>query len=148
MKKTPFIKTGKCIWCGKTEPEVTFYKKPHIVPDSLGGENLGCDICDDCNHFFGTATPGVPSIDFAFKEVFGAFRMFGKNLDENSYKKYQSALFEYRHSKRLIRIKQTINIPLFTEAFKRGLYEVFLQEYHRQTGNGNHPMFDFIREYA
>lgn len=36
-----FKNTGRCIWCGKAEPDVTFKNKPHIVPDSVGGTELG-----------------------------------------------------------------------------------------------------------
>ena len=64
MRRT-YTNTGKCIWCGKTSPEVTFYTEPHIVPHSLGGSEIGVDVCDDCNHFFGKATLGVPSIDLS-----------------------------------------------------------------------------------
>lgn len=46
-----YIKTGKCIWCGKEEPEATFYTEPHILPHSLGGLEIGFDICDECNHY-------------------------------------------------------------------------------------------------
>ena len=44
-----YIETGQCIWCGKKEPEVSFENKPHILPHSLGGDEIGFDICDDCN---------------------------------------------------------------------------------------------------
>lgn len=37
---------------------------------------------------------------------------------------------------------------VFTRCFKRGLYEFFLQEYHRQTGNGLDLRFDAIRRFA
>lgn len=33
---------------------------------------------------------------------------------------------------------------VFTRCFKRGLYELFLQEYHRQTGNGLDERFDGV----
>lgn len=145
-----FIKTGKCIWCGRTEANgATFYTEPHIVPHSLGGKEIGVDICDDCNHYFGTAPKaGMPSIDLAFKEIFNAFITFGNNLDENTYKHFHSAFFEYRHSKHTIRIKSNFNSHNITAQFKRGLYEVFLQKYQAVTGNANNPMFDAVRKYA
>lgn len=147
MRRT-YTNTGKCIWCGKTSPEVTFYTEPHIVPHSLGGSEIGVDVCDDCNHFFGKATLGVPSIDLSFKEIFGAYRTFGNNLDENTHKKFSSAFFQYRHSQHKIIIKNNFNSRKITKQFKRSLYEVFLQKYHAVTGNGNHPMFDMVRKYA
>lgn len=81
-----YIKTGKCIWCGKEEPEATFYTEPHILPHSLGGLEIGFDICDECNHYFGTATKGKPSIDLVYKEIMNAYRVFGNNLNRESYK--------------------------------------------------------------
>lgn len=78
-----YIKTGLCIWCGRTEPEVSFENKPHILPHSLGGEEIGFDICDDCNAFFGTATLGKPSLDFVFKEIFNAYRFLVKTWTLN-----------------------------------------------------------------
>jgi hypothetical protein len=146
--KNNLIKTGKCIWCGKSVPDVTFTARPHILPQKLGGEEIGTDVCDDCNHYFGKATKGIPAVDVAFKEIFNAFRTFGKNMDENTYKHFKSIFFEYRHSKSKIIIKKEFNSIIVTRQFKRGLYEVFLQKYHAVTNNGNHPMFDFIRRFA
>ena len=142
------MNTGKCIWCGKSAPDETFYTEPHILPHSLGGDEIGVDVCDDCNHFFGKATRGVPSIDLAFKEIFGAFKTFGNNLDENTYKHFSSVFFQYRHSQQKIIINRNFNPRAITRQFKRSLYEVFLQKYHAVTGNGNHPMFDMVRDYA
>lgn len=143
-----YLKTGKCIWCGRSYLETSFDTEPHIVPHSLGGTEIGFDVCDKCNHYFGTAQRGVPSVDLAFKEVFNAFKTFGRNLDENTYKHYSSVFFQYRHSKHIIRIKSNFNSKAITRQFKRGLYEVFLQKYHSVTGNGNHPMFEMVRRFA
>lgn len=62
------INTGKCIWCGRTTEEARFTSDAHILPHSLGGSEIGTDVCDDCNHYFGTATRGVPNVNLAFKE--------------------------------------------------------------------------------
>ena len=147
MRKS-YVSTGKCIWCGRTVPEVSFYTEPHILPHSLGGDEIGLDVCDECNHYFGTATRGIPSVNLSFKEIFGAFKTFGNNLNEHTYEKYSSAFFQYRHSQRRIIIKNSFNSRAITTQFKRSLYEVFLQKYHAVTGNGNHPMFDAVRKYA
>lgn len=93
-----YVKTGKCIWCGKEMPEVRFTAAPHIVPHNLGSDDIGFDVCDDCNHYFGKATRGVPSCDLAFKEIFNAFWIFGHNLDENTHKKFSSVFFNYYES--------------------------------------------------
>lgn len=142
------INTGKCIWCGRTTEEARFTSDAHILPHSLGGTEIGTDVCDDCNHYFGTATRGVPNVNLAFKEIFGAFKTFGDNLNENTYKKFSSTFFQYRHSQHKIIIKSNFNSRAITKQFKRSLYEVFLQKYHAVTGNGNHPMFDMVRKYA
>lgn len=147
MKKS-YNKTGKCIWCGRTAPDASFSTEPHILPHSLGGNEIGVDVCDDCNHYFGKATKGVPSINLAFKEIFNAFKTFGDNLNEHTYEKYSSMFFQYRHSQHKIIINKNFNSKAITRQFKRSLYEVFLQKYHAVTGNGNHPMFDAARKYA
>ena len=64
-----YVNTGKCIWCGRAEPEVTFLTEPHVLPRRLGGKEIGFDVCDECNHYFGTAQKGRPAIDVAFKEI-------------------------------------------------------------------------------
>ena len=96
-----YIKTGQCIWCEKKEPEVSFENKPHVLPRSLGGNEIGFDICDDCNAYFGKATSGKPALDFVFKEIFNAYRFFSQNLNPESYKKFHSAFFNYYHKKHL-----------------------------------------------
>ncbi|WP_018462353.1 HNH endonuclease [Segatella paludivivens] len=143
-----YIKTGKCIWCGMGTPEVTFDNQPHIVPRKLGGREIGFDICDECNHAFGAAKQGKPAVDLAFKEVFQAFIKLGHNLNANTYKSFSSIFFSYHHSKHTIKIRSNFRSDSVTRQFKRGLYEVFLQKYHKETGNGNHPMFDVVRKFA
>lgn len=54
MSKKQYINKGICIWCLKSKPEVKFLHKPHTIPRTLNNVNIGFDICDDCNHFFGT----------------------------------------------------------------------------------------------
>ena len=139
---------GQCIWCGKKEPEVSFEKKPHILPHSLGGDEIGFDICDDCNAYFGTSTQGKPSLDFVFKEIFNAYRFFSQNLNTESYKNFHSSFFNYYHKKHLIKVSNNFNISTITRQFKRSLFYIFLQKYHYITKNGNHPMFDSVRKFA
>ena len=141
----------KCIWCGKTETEVTFKTIAHILPHSLGGQETVEDVCDECNHYFGTAPKGkhgVPCIDHAFKEIFGAIRMFSNNMTSESYKGFTSSYFTYRHSTHLIKIKPNFKSRYVTRQFKRGLYEVFLQKYHLETNDGHNPIFQMVRNYA
>lgn len=139
-----------CIWCGKSEPEVTFKTIAHILPKTLGGKEIVDDVCDDCNHYFGTAPKGgVPCMDHAFKEIFGAMRLLSSsNLNENTYKSFSSTYFSYHHSKQLFKIKSNFNSIAITRQFKRALYEVFLQKYHFVTGDGHNNMFQMVRDFA
>lgn len=143
-----FTYTGKCIWCGKTEPIVTFDTAPHIIPKSLSACEIGFDVCDECNHYFGTATQGMPSCDLCFKEIFNSFWIFGHNLNKHTYKQLKSTFFSYFHKTQSIKIRGTFNSRNITRQFKRSLYEIFLQKYHEVTKNGNHPMFDMVRKFA
>lgn len=142
------MNTGQCIWCRRKFPEVTFNSAPHILPKALGGLDIGCDVCDECNHYFGTATKGKPNIDLTFKEIFGAFRFFCQDLKVNSHRKFSSVFFDYFYSRQTIRIKPNFNSSILTLQFKKALYNVFLQKYHHVTGNGNHPMFDMVRAFT
>ncbi|MBK0368245.1 HNH endonuclease [Flavobacterium agrisoli] len=42
------INNKSCLWCLKKEPDVTFIKKAHTIPKSLGGQNYNKNVCDDC----------------------------------------------------------------------------------------------------
>ena len=140
-----------CIWCGKTEAGVSFNNVAHVLPRALGGLEIVEDVCDECNHYFGTAPKGrygIPCMDHAFKEIFGAIRMFSKNLTSESYKDFSSSYFTYRHHNHLIKVKNNFNSKYVTHQFKRSLYEVFLQKYHLETGDGHNNMFQAVRNYA
>lgn len=146
-----FVNTGKCIWCGQEAPLAEFNNRPHIVPDSLGGDELGYDICDKCNSYFGTCTQHDLSLDLVFKEIFNAYRVFSANLDEKTYKKLRSVFFDYRHSKRFISFKpqfKRFGTKYLARQFSRSLFYVFLQKYHKVTGDGNNPIFDAVRKYV
>jgi hypothetical protein len=44
----------KCRFCGKSNPEVSFKKKAHLIPEFLGNKMLLSDFeCDSCNYEFG-----------------------------------------------------------------------------------------------
>lgn len=143
-----YTHTGKCIWCGKSHPSVSFRHKPHILPQALGGDEIGFDVCDDCNHYFGTATRGKPAIDTIFKEIFNISRFRCQKLNKNSWKQLSSAFFKYIHSQNKIVIKREFNDRVITRIFKRSLYEVFLQKYHYYTHDGNNPVFEAVRRFA
>lgn len=148
MSGSRYINTGKCIWCGRSFPEVSFKTEPHILPESLGGNEIGFDVCDECNHSFGTSLPGRPCPDLVFKEVFAMTRFVSSDLDEESYKHLHSVFFRYYHKRHVISIKPAFNPRIITRQFKRGLYEVLLQKYHLFTGDGNNPKFAAVRDFA
>lgn len=77
-----------------------------------------------------------------------AYRVFGNNLNRESYKKLNSVFFSYYHSKGVIKMRSSFNPLIITRQFKRSLYNIFLQKYHSYTSNGNHPMFSFVRDFA
>lgn len=156
MKKE-YIKKGKCIFCGKSAPEVTFYDKPHTTPHSLGSDRIGFDICDKCNHFFGEPDKSMYprlAVETCVKEIFGVVR-FMINLEREGHEDDQlkSIYFNFWRSRNTLQFKRTYRNNLyfkqaFLKQFKRGLYELFLQEYHKATENGLDQRFDRVRRYA
>lgn len=153
---------GTCLWCRKSKPNCTFNEKSHTFPKSLGGQNIGVDICDECNHYFGepdiSACPNL-AIEVCIKEIFGIIRYIIEIAlqDKISLSKPQRRLpsiyFNIYKSKRKIVLRNAfkMNTPFlqtFIRQFKRGLYEVFLQEYHLKTGKGLDEDFNSIREFA
>lgn len=147
-KRKNYVRTGKCIWCGKELPDVTFDNEPHIVPESLGGSEIGIDVCDACNQAFGTASKGVPNTNLVFKEIFNATRFVRTDLNPISWKHFHSVFFRYEHSRSRFVIRNNFKEGVITRQFKRSLYEVFLQKYHKVTGDGNNPKFTAVREFA
>lgn len=95
----------KCIWCLQQEGIVSFNKISHVLPQSLGSNQICEDVCDTCNEFLGKKTGRLkPSIDIALKELLvlskyqridallkiqnqlgktNARRMFGQYIDSN-----------------------------------------------------------------
>lgn len=143
-----YIYDGKCIWCGRKDPIVTFESKPHILPKALGGNELCVDVCDECNHYFGTAEKHLPNIDLVVREIFEAYRLFGTNYYENKKLPKKFTFFHYDIKTGKIKLKNTFRASTITFQFKRGLYELFLQKYHNTTHKGNDSCWDWIRQYA
>lgn len=162
QKKIEYVSIGTCIWCKRSKPNCTFNEKPHTFPRSLGGKNIGVDICDECNHYFGepdlNAFPHL-SVEVCFKEIFGIIRyiieLSGK--ERIKFKKPQERLrsnyFDVYNQKKRIVFRSAFRrnkhfLQTFTRQFKRSLYEVFLQEYHLKTGMGLNEEFNIIRDFA
>ena len=151
---------GICIFCQKSEPEVTFRTRPHTIPQAMGGKQIGFDVCDECNHYFGTIDMNIQphlAVETCVKEVLNVT----KYLIDMSQAQHRgeelpilkSIYFSIYQKKSLIRFRRTFESTVsftrtFTRCFKRGLYEMFLQEYHRQTKDGLNPQFDAIRRFA
>lgn len=156
MSKIEYSKKGQCIWCLKTKPEVQFKTKPHTIPRTLNFENIGFDICDSCNSYFGTDENGnivSYSIDKISKEFFNVHKFMLTEKNEESWEKFKSQFFSYFHKSRKLKIKvDYFRNPAyaheFTRKFKRGIYNMFLQEYHRVTENGLDKKFNRIREFV
>lgn len=143
--KRKFKVTGKCIWCGNSEPLVSFKNKPHILPDSAGGNELGNDICDCCNSFFGSKKSyNQPSPDLIFKEIFNLERFFNGSPSITNGEKYRSELFPLIDGE--LHIKHNIlENSLYADSLKSAFYEIFLQKYHAFTHNGHDNRFDGVR---
>lgn len=157
MEKKKYIKTGQCIWCLEKEPNVSFNKEPHTISRQLGPTKIGFDICDSCNYYFGTIdkTQKYPmSVELAFKEIMNVMRLLLKNdFNEKTHETFKSVYFDYYHSKSTIKIRNSFKTrPYFllslTRQFKKGIYEVFLQEFHRVTENGLDEKFQSIRKFV
>lgn len=142
-----YIKKGICIWCSKEKPEVTFNNRPHIIPYGLGGKEIGHDVCDECNRYFGQAHKGEPNTNLVFKEVFGAIRTFSQT-PKNTDKDMSSVYFKFDYDNNEIKIKSAFSIRVITRQFKRSLYEVFLQKLHVYNNDGLNAIYDDVRNFA
>jgi hypothetical protein len=156
MKKE-YTQLGRCIWCSKERPEVTFFDRPHTISRQLGSNTIGVDICDSCNRYFGTRdrkSKYSMSVELAFKEIFNVSRYLMPDSEGKvQVNRLKSIYFEYFKSQNIFRIKSTFKFQReflsdFTRQFKRGVYEVFLQELHRQTGKGLDVIFDDLRKFV
>lgn len=156
QKNMEYINKGICIFCKKNSTETSFFQKPHTLPKSLGGINIGIDICDKCNHYFGEPDElSMPhlSIEVCVKEIFSLMRILLLSTEKGDTSILKSIYFSFYKSKGIIKLKSQfqfndIFLKTFARQFKRGLYEIFLQEYHLTTLNGLDERFDPIRRFA
>jgi hypothetical protein len=145
MKKE-YVHTGQCIWCKRRKPEASFYSQPHIIPKSAGGTEIGFDVCDDCNHFFGTAKRLPLNTNLVFKEFFHAASVI--LFDKYPNKRYETAYFQYNWAHNKVRLKRNLSISRFTEQLKRSLFEAFLQKYHKTFPDEPLDKFEAVRRYT
>ncbi|WP_205500830.1 hypothetical protein [Rufibacter psychrotolerans] len=133
----------------------TFRKQPHTITRQLGATPIGFDICDACNAYFGTIgrkdlytfSPEVALIETFTNLRFLAQPQFGAAPE------LRSRFFHFHPATATIHPTGRFEpkarfLKNFTRQFKRGIYEVFLQEYHRNTQNGQADCFAKVREFA
>ena len=154
-----YIRFGKCIWCGKEKPEVTFNNRPHTITKQLGSNRIGVDICDLCNRYFGvrdSESKYQMPVELAFKEIFNVSRFLSPDSSgriQGNIARLKSIYFEYYRSQKIFRIKSNFKfqkdfLKNFTRQFKRGVYEAFLQEFHLSTGRALEDKFDGLRSFV
>ncbi len=144
-----------CIWCSKSEPSVSFDKKAHTFPKSLGGEYLCENVCDSCNHYFGSPSSRSPAIEVVLKEILNIskYLLLEHSKESLKNKRFKSEYFDINWNKHIIKLKQRYSLRKGYQAklgrlFRRGLYKVFLEERERQKNDALDSRFDFIREFA
>jgi len=149
----------RCLWCLQSEPEVSFLKKAHTIPKSLGGENYNNNICDECNEYFGNRDNhnNKYSIEEALKETFNITRkrLLDTSKPKRKIGRFKSKYFEIKIKNGKYRLDYKPSFKFSSEfqkeicrAFKRGLYKMFLEEINRQKGIGYEKSFDIIRSFA
>lgn len=144
-----------CIWCRKKDGQVTFIKKAHTIPKSLGGENICENICDPCNHYFGSPQPNLPAPELVLKEMLNISKycLLVNTISAPKKKRYKSEYFNINWKNFNIKLKPRYSLRAgFQEKlgrqFRRGMFKIFLEERERQIGDGLSDRFDFIREFA
>ncbi|WP_207430196.1 hypothetical protein [Sabulibacter ruber] len=133
----------------------TFKNQPHTISRKIGNTPVGFDICDECNTYFGTIGRTdlfTVSPEVALIETYGVLQFLSNAVLDSSLK-LKSRFFQYHLSTSAVQPKGDYELKPkflknFTRQFKRGIYEVFLQEYHRCTQNGLDQRFDHIRSFA
>lgn len=147
----------RCIWCSKKEDQnVTFFKKAHTFPQSLNGKNTCINVCDKCNHYFGSPTKEITSVETALKEALNISKqlLFKMTNHQTSQKtRYKSDHFKINWEQNLITPKPKYLLkPNYQERLgrqlRRGFFKVYLEERERQLGDAHNSRFDFIREFA
>lgn len=144
-----------CIWCRRSDADRTFKKRAHTFPQSLAGENTCENVCDECNHFFGSPTPNGSSVEVVLKEALNLSRylLLTTVNSRPSGKRYKSEFFNIDWTKRAItpkfKYRHSTNFQEYAgRQLRRGLFKVFLEERERQRGDAMNDRFDFIREFA
>lgn len=145
----------KCIWCRKNENQVSFEKKAHTIPRSLGGENLCQNVCDMCNHYFGSPQQNSPAVELVLKELLNISKYFLLHATNSAPKKgrYKSEYFNINWQRGRLRMKPRYSLkPGFQRKlgrqFRKSIFKVFLEERERQLNDGLSERYNYIREFS
>ncbi|MEQ9231823.1 MAG: HNH endonuclease [Cyclobacteriaceae bacterium] len=145
----------KCIWCSKDEEHVTFERKAHTIPQSLGGKHICSEVCDSCNNYFGSPSNQLPSIEVAFKELFNISRhiLLRTTGEYKKISRYKSEFFNVNWDNLSIRVKPRYQLKSnfqenLARQLRRGFYKVFIEDRSRTIGDVHSNKFDFIRAFA
>lgn len=147
----------RCIWCQLDENATSFKKIAHTIPQSLGGKMTCENVCDDCNHYFGSIHDKLPAIEETIKETFNITRV--RLLDEENYgankalPRFKSKYFNVNLKLRTMKLKPAFVVKagfqmILANQLKRGIYKIYLGELERQKGKAHESDNDFIRDYA
>jgi len=144
-----------CIWCNKDESTVSFQKKAHTFPQSLGGDSICENVCDLCNHYFGSPQSQSPAIEVILKEILNIskYLLLNQVNEIPKNKRYKSVYFNLNWKRKTINLKPRYSLrkgyqEKLGRLFRKGLYKVFLEERERQRKDAKESRFDFIREFA
>ena len=144
-----------CIWCNRKEPNVTFDKKAHTFPKSLGGQSICTNVCDSCNHYFGSPNDKSPAIEVVLKEILNLskYLLLDQVNEIPKNKRFKSEYFNFNLKTKTINLKPRYKLQKgyqekIGRLFKRGMYKVFLEERDNQKMDAKETKFDFIREFA
>ena len=144
-----------CLWCSRGMPTVTFNKKAHTFPSSLGGRSICHNVCDECNHYFGSRRNTASSVEVVFKEVLNVskYLLLAQTNALKKQRRFKSEYFKIDWHANRISSKLRFNVsPKFQETagrqFRRGVYKVFLEERQRIRNDGHLERYDFIRKFA
>ncbi|MBK5191755.1 MAG: hypothetical protein JJE07_00845 [Flavobacteriaceae bacterium] len=144
-----------CIWCRKDETQESFDKKAHTIPQSLGGKNICENVCDKCNHYFGSPQPNLPSSELVLKEMLNISKYYllktANSIPKN--KRYKSEYFNINWNTFHIKIKPRYSLKdgfqkKLGRQFRKAMFKVFLEERERQRNDALADRFNFIREFA
>lgn len=148
----------KCIWCLREEPNETFIKQAHTIPQTLGGTHICQTVCDSCNKYFGDTNNKLPAIETALKEAFNLSRLTLLHQDKEvgrnkSLARFKSIYFNVNLQNNKIKAKPAYQLKKdfqlnLGRQLKRGIFKIFLEERERQFLDGLDSKYNFIREFS